>query len=301
MSEQIDFSRLSLNTATVKQLSLPEAVSLTASAGLSWIGLWRDRVAETGLKQSQQLVADAGLSVSSLCRGGFLSASAEDRIADALDDNRRALEEAAELGCKELIMVVGGLFSFAGAVAGQASADNCPRIEQEQKNLVAARERVADRIAELAEEARDYGVRLALEPLHPVYVADRAVLSTLGQALDLAEQFDPAVVGVVVDSFHVFWDPALQEQILRAGRSGRISSYQISDFSLPLAADALLSRAFPGDGYVDFAALSSYVSAAGYRGPIEVEIFNQKVWDSAAPSVLARVKTDYAKLVLPFL
>lgn len=301
MSTEPDFSRFSLNTATVKRLSLPEAVSLTTGSGLAWIGLWRDRVAETGLALSKKLLADGGLMVSSLCRGGFLSASGEGKIHQALEDNRRALEEAAELGAAELVIVVGGLFSFDGAIAGQSSADNFPRLAETQKDLVAARHRVTARIAELAEEALGYGVRLALEPLHPMYVADRAVLSTLGQALDLAENFDPAAVGVVLDSFHVFWDPALREQIDRAGRSGRISSYQISDFVLPLAPDPLLSRGYPGDGYVDFGSMSRYVSEAGYRGPIEVEIFNQQIWDSAAASVVEKAKASYAQQVLPFL
>lgn len=292
-------ARFSLNTATVKRASLIEAISLTSSSGLGWIGLWRDRVAEIGVKEARRRLDDAGLHVSSLCRGGFLSTSDPQAKAAALEDNRRAIAEAAELGAGELVMVVGGLFSFDGANAGQASASHYPVLTAVEKDLADARERVAEGISQLADEAVAHGVRLALEPLHPMYVADRAVLSTLGQALDLAEQFDPAAVGVVVDSFHVFWDPELAQQIARAGQAGRISSYQISDFILPLAFDSLLSRGYPGDGYVDFASLSRWVTQAGYTGPIEVEIFNQQIWDAPAEEVMDRVKRSFLDQVLP--
>lgn len=274
--------RLSLNTATTKRLTLAEAVDAARRAGLSHIGLWRDRAAEIGLPAAAALVAQSGLTVTTLCRGGFLTASDPEGREAALADNRSAIVEAATLGTRELIMVVGGL---AGG----------------EKDIAAARRRVADRIAELVPHAEAHDVRLVLEPLHPMYAADRAVLSTLRQALDLATPFPTRNVGVVVDTFHVWWDPELPEQIARAGREGRLASYQVSDFNLPIAADALLSRGMMGDGVIDFASISRMVAATGYDGPVEVEIFNADIWAADADAVLATMVQRWAELVLPFL
>ena len=274
--------RLSLNTKTVEGLNLAEAVELAAGFGLRAVGLWRDRVQEDGVERAARRVRDAGLRVSSLCRGGFLTAATPDGAAAALEDNLRALDEAAALGARELVMVVGGL------PAGD-------------RDLVAARERVAERVATLAPEALARGVRLALEPLHPMFAADRAVLSTLEQALDLAAEHPPAAVGVVVDTFHVFWDPRAEESVARAGREGRLSSYQVCDFNLPIAADALLSRGMMGDGVVDFTRWTRAVTAAGYAGDVEVEIFNAEVWARDPREVLDEVAERYAALVAPHL
>ncbi|HSU36883.1 MAG TPA: sugar phosphate isomerase/epimerase family protein [Propionibacteriaceae bacterium] len=276
------YARLSLNTATTKRLTLVEAVRATQRHGLSHIGLWRDRVAELGLTQSVGLLLESGLTVTSLCRGGFLTAADPAGQRAALDDNRAAIVEAATLGTSELIMVVGGL-------------------PDGDKDLVAARERVADRIAELAPFAADHGVRLVLEPLHPMYTADRAVISTLGQALDLAAPHPPSTVAVVIDTFHVWWDPDLADQVARAGREGRIASYQVCDFNLPIAADPLLSRGMMGDGVIDFPSISRYVAATGYSGPVEVEIFNAEIWAADADEILTTMKQRWLDLVWPAL
>ena len=290
-------SRLSLNTATTKNITLAEAVSLSSEAGLSHIGVWRDRVAEAGLDKAVRLVSEAGLSVSSLCRGGFLTAADEAGQASALADNTQAIIEAATLGTRELIMVVGGLPAAGSLVGGAAVDPSAPGV----KDVAAARQRVADRIAELVPVAQEHNVRLVLEPLHPMYAADRAVLSTLGQALDLAAPFPAETVGVVVDTFHVWWDPALEASIQRAGAEGRLASYQVCDWNLPIAADALLSRGYMGDGYIDFETITRWVAATGYDGPVEVEIFNQEIWDAPAADVLATVKARYESLVEPHL
>lgn len=277
-----ELSRLSLNTATTKRLTLPQAVDAAARAGLGHVGLWRDRVAETGLEESARIVAAAGLSVSSLCRGGFLTALDAEGQQQALEDNRAAIREAAVLGTRELIMVVGGL------------ADG-------ERDIVAARGRVSDRLGELVPYAQEHDVRLVLEPLHPMYAADRAVLSTLGQALDLAESYSAEAVGIVVDTFHVWWDPELEVSMARAGTGNRIASYQICDFNLPIAADALLSRGMMGDGVIDFPAISAAVKQAGYQGVVEVEIFNADVWSQPADHVIATMIERWRRLVLPYL
>jgi sugar phosphate isomerase/epimerase len=280
-SEPFPFSRLSLNSATTKKWTLAEAVDGCARAGIPAIGPWRDIVAEAGLDKAAKLIKDAGLRVSSLCRGGFLTAPDADGQAAALADNRAAILEAVALDTQELFLVVGGLAPG-------------------ERDVVAARQRVADRLGDLVPFAVEHGVRLVLEPLHPMYAADRALISTLGQALDLAAPYDAQAVGVAVDTFHVWWDPELKAQIGRAGRENRIASYQVCDFNLPIAADALLSRGMMGDGVIDFATIGTWVRDAGYTGDIEVEIFNQEIWDADGDDVLARMKDRYAELVQPF-
>ena len=291
-----DLSRCSLNTATVKRATLEEAVALAAEAGYGAVGLWRDRVQETGAERAARVVADAGLRVSSLCRGGFLTASDDAGVTAALDDNRRAIEEAATVGTGELVFVVGGL--PANGTPGQAPR---PDAGPGDRDVVAARARVADRVADLVPFAAEHGVRIVLEALHPIFAADRAVLSTLGQALDLAAPFPASTVGVVVDTYHVWWDPDLRASIARAGAEGRIAGYQVCDWILPLAADPLLSRGYVGDGYVDFPTITRWVAEAGYAGDVETEIFHQEIWDDDPRTVVATVADRYARHVLPHL
>jgi sugar phosphate isomerase/epimerase len=276
-----DFSRLSLNSATTKYWTLEQVIDGCVRTGIPAIGPWRDRVAEVGTERAAKLISNAGLRVSSLCRGGFLTASDQEGREAAVQDNRAAILEAEILGTGELFLVVGGL------PAGD-------------RDIVAARQRVADRLGELVPFAAEHGVRLVLEPLHPMYAADRALLSTLGQALDLAAPYPAAAVGVAVDTFHVWWDPQLREQIARAGRENRIASYQVCDFNMPIAADALLSRGIMGDGVIDFATITGWVADAGYTGDIEVEIFNQQIWDNPGDELLETIKNRYASLVLPW-
>ncbi|MGA4685016.1 sugar phosphate isomerase/epimerase family protein [Micromonospora sp. AB353] len=270
-------ARLSLNQRTTQRWSVAQAVDGCVRAGIPAIGLWREPVAEIGVPAAARLAADAGLRVSSLCRGGFLTAADEAGRAAALADNRRAIDEAAELRAACLVLVVGGL-------------------PPGSRDLAGARQRVADALAELAPYATARGVRLALEPLHPMYCADRAVLSTLGQALDLAEAFPAEQVGVVVDTFHVWWDPDVWRQIARAG--ARIASFQVCDFLTPLPADVLLGRGMMGDGHIDFPPLRRAVEAAGYTGDVEVEIFNAEVWATDPDLVLTTMIARYAERVL---
>jgi sugar phosphate isomerase/epimerase len=277
--------RLSINQATVKYASLGEALRVTRDAGIEAIGLWREPVAEVGLREAVRMVADSGLRVSSLCRGGFFTAPEGDERRAALDENRRAIDETAALAgagapgsAAVLVLVAGGL------PAGS-------------RDLAGARERVVDALAELAPEAQAAGVTLAVEALHPMYAADRAVVSTLGQALDIAERFPAESVGVVVDTFHLWWDPELFAQIARAGRGGRIASYQVCDWVTPLPADVLLARGMMGDGHIDFAPISAAVAEAGYTGDVEVEIFNEAIWADDPAAVVARTADAFDRVV----
>jgi sugar phosphate isomerase/epimerase len=274
--------RLSLNVWTTKGWSLREAVDGCVRAGVPGIGLWRDKVAELGLDAAARLVAGSGLTVTSLCRGGFFTGDAAHRAAAAAD-NRRAVDEASALGTDVLVLVVGGLPPGSTDLAG-------------------ARAQVADGVAALAPYAAEHGVRLAIEPLHPMFCADRAVLSTLGQALDLAEQVEPAgvaapVVGVCLDSYHVWWDPQLMAQISRAGP--RIFAFQVCDFLVPIPPVALLGRGHLGDGVIDVPGITRAVLAAGYPGLIEVEIFNQQVWDTPGEQTLRTVIHRHRRYLSP--
>ncbi|WP_336205777.1 sugar phosphate isomerase/epimerase family protein [Nonomuraea sp. LPB2021202275-12-8] len=294
--------RLSLNQRTTRRWSVAEAVDGCVRHGLEAVGLWREEVAEQGLAESVKLVREAGLRVSSLCRGGFLTAgglpgdAGRRAFARALEDNRRAIDEAAELSAACLVMVVGGLPGVRPGEPLPAASAREPAAGGFSRDLAGARERVAEALAELAPYAGERGVKLALEPLHPIYCPDRAVLSTLGQALDLSLPYPEEQVGVVVDTFHVWWDPRLFEDIARAGR--RIASYQVCDYLHPLPADVLLGRGMMGDGVIDFRPITRAVQAAGYTGDIEVEIFNAEIWAADPDEVVATVKARYEDVVL---
>ncbi|WP_262699674.1 MULTISPECIES: sugar phosphate isomerase/epimerase family protein [Streptomyces] len=271
--------RLSLNQETIKQWSLPELAEGCAKAGVTGVGLWREPVQKYGVEAAAELVRGAGLTVTSLCRGGFFTASEPEARATALADNRRAIDEAATLGTDTLVLVSGGL-------------------PPGSRDLFAARERIADALGELAPYAADHGVRLAIEPLHPMYASDRCVVSTLAQALDLAERFPAEQVGVVVDTYHLWWDDTVAAQIARAGAGARIAAFQLADWVTPLPEGVLLGRGQLGDGSVDFRWFRERVDATGYTGPIEVEIFNPDLWARDGAEVLTEVAERYRTLVL---
>ena len=276
MSGGIGLDRLSLNQATVKHLSLAEAVALCVRHDIPAIGLWRDRVAEAGLAEASAAVRAAGLRVSSLCRGGFFTAADPDGRRAARADNLAALEEAAELGTGTLVLVSGGLLPG-------------------QRDLGLARRMIADAIGSLVPEAQRLGVRLGIEALHPMFCADRCVISSLGEAVDLALSFPADAVGVVVDTYHVWWDARLADEIARAGR--RIVSFQVCDWELPLPADTLLGRGHLGDGVIDFGPVTAAVTAAGYHGDVEVEIFNAAIWAAPPDQTAATIRERFATVL----
>jgi sugar phosphate isomerase/epimerase len=240
------------------------------------IGLWRDRVAEAGLTSAAALVQRAGLHVSSLCRGGFFTRADADGGAAARADNHAAVTEAAELGADVLALVCGGL------VPGS-------------RDLGLARRMVADAIGDLVPQAQRLGVRLGIEPLHPMFCADRSVICSLREAVDLALTFPAETVGVVVDTYHVWWDARLASELERA--AGRIACYQVCDWVLPLPADVLLGRGHLGDGVIDFGPISAGVTAAGYDGYVEVEIFSAEVWAAPADHTAATVRERFATVL----
>jgi sugar phosphate isomerase/epimerase len=288
----IGLERLSLNQATVKHLDLLQAVGLCERHDIPAIGLWRDRVAEAGLAQAAAAVRAAGLHVSSLCRGGFFTHADADARQAALADNRAAITEAAELGADTLVLVCGGLVAGGRVAGGRAGGRADGGLGPGGRDLGLARRMVADAIGELVPDARRLGVRLGIEALHPMFCADRCVISSLGEAVDLAMTFPADAVGVVVDTYHVWWDARLAGEIARAG--ARIVSYQVCDWVLPLPQDTLLGRGHLGDGVIDFGPISASVAATGYRGYVEVEIFNAGVWEAPPDRTAVTVRERFA-------
>ena len=260
---------LSLNTATVREKwGLREMIEGCARRGIRGISPWRDKLAQLGVREAVRLVRDNGLTVTGLCRGGMFPAADRKGRQAALDDNLRAIDDAAALGARCLVLVVGGL------PAGS-------------KDLGGARGMVRDGIGEVLERARGAGVPLAIEPLHPMYCADRACVNTLAQALDLCDELDSGkggALGVAVDVYHVWWDPALQREIEHAGEK-RLLAFHLCDWLVPTT-DFLNDRGMMGDGVIDLPLVRSWMEAAGYRGFHEVEIFSTRWWQREPDDVL---------------
>ena len=260
-----DHEWLSINTATVRRQHgvdwpLLDILDACARRGIRAVSPWRDQVAQAGLAATARALKAHGMELSGYCRGGMFTSP------NARDDNLRALDEACELRAPCLVLVVGGL---PGALAGRP----------EHKNIAAARQAVQDGIATLLEAARERRMPLAIEPLHPMYAADRACINTMEQALDVCDELDPSrggALGVAVDVYHVWWDPKLQQQITRAGRE-RLLAFHVCDWLTPTA-DLLNDRGMMGDGVIDIPRIRGWVEQAGFAGYSEVEIFSAENW-----------------------
>jgi len=271
VSPRLELSRLSLNQITVEQWSLPEVVEGCGRAGLTMLGPWRHKVAEVGVEEAGRRIRAAGLRVSSLCRGGFFPAADGVGLRAADRDNRRAVEEAAMLGTDVLVLVCG------------------PPIG---RDVEGARTQILAGIERLVPHAEDLGVRLAIEPLHPMMISERSAIVTLGEANDLAERFDAHRVGVVVDAYHVWWDPRLYEEIARAGR--RIFGYHVADWLVPTT-DRLQGRGMMGAGVIELKRIRAAVEDAGYDGPIEVEVINRHAWQRPGDEIVTEACESFLR------
>lgn len=265
---------LSINLATIReQCGFAEAVDLCLKHGITKIAPWRDQIAKAGLDEAVRIVKSNGLKLTGLCRGGFFPAANDRDWQKNLDDNRRAIDEAAALGADCLVLVVGGL-------AGGS------------RDIGAARQMVSDGIAAVLPHARASGVPLAIEPLHPMYAADRSCVNTLRQALDMCELLGTDV-GVAIDVYHVWWDPELAEQIARAGQMKRIFAHHICDWLVPTK-DMLTDRGMMGDGVIDLKGIRRMIEKAGFFGAQEVEIFSaDNWWKRPAEEVIATCVDRY--------
>ena len=262
---------LSINSATVRKslgvdLPLPKIIEACVERGIVAISPWRDQVAAAGLPVISKLVKNHGLKLSGYCRGGMFPAADAAGMEAAYLDNRKAVDEACELNAACLVLVVGGL---PGALAGRAV----------HKDIALSRAQVTDGIAQLLEYAKSCGMPLAIEPLHPMYAADRACINTLEHALDVCDALDPdqsGALGVAVDVYHVWWDPKLQSQIQRAGQK-RLLAFHVCDWLTPTT-DLLNDRGMMGDGVIDIPKIRGWVEAEGFSGFSEVEIFSTENW-----------------------
>ena len=279
---------LSMNTATVrKQWQLPQIIDACARRGIRAISPWRDQVAAAGLEATRQQLKDHGMQLSGYCRGGFYPASDAAGLAAALDDNRRAIDEAKTLDAACLVLVVG---SLPGALSGKPQYTDIAR----------ARHEVHDGIAASLAYAREVGMPLAIEPLHPMQAAERACINTLEHALDLCDALDPGqtgMLGVAMDVYHCWWDPKLQQQIARAGdaKHTRLLAYHVCDWLTPTR-DLLNDRGMMGDGVVELKKIRGWVEQAGFAGFAEVEIFSELDWwqrpgDEVLDTCIARHKS----------
>ncbi len=267
----VDHDALSINTATVRkqrgaEVPLTRIIDQCAAHGIRAISPWRDQVTAVGIDVVARLLRALGISLSGYCRGGFYPAADPTGLQAALQDNRRAVDEAKELSASCLVLVVG---SLPGALDGRPVHKSIERVRGE----------VHDGIAATLEYAREVGMPLAIEPLHPMQAAERACINTLEQALDLCDELDhdrSGMLGVAVDVYHVWWDPKLAQQIARAGRQ-RLLAYHVCDWLTPTR-DLLSDRGMMGDGVIELKKLRSWMEAAGYTGHAEVEIFSQLDW-----------------------
>ena len=265
--------RLSINHYSIRQWDLAQLIQGCRNTGIKSIGLWRDKINAVGLEHARQLLQESGIAVSSLCRGGFFPYASDQERIKTIADNRHAVDEAAALGSPLLVLVCGGI----------ASAGLDP-----------SREMVLEGIAGLAPYAQTRGVRLGIEPLHPMFTADRSVVATLEQANTLAEQFSSDTVGVVVDAYHVWWDPNVSREIERAG--SRICAFHVSDWLVP-PPDFLNGRGLMGDGCINFGKLVAAANRAGYNGPIEVEIFNKQIWSLPGDEALSLITKRFTEFI----
>ncbi len=249
--------RLCVHTITTKPLAIEQAIKEYARRGIQGITVWRQAVEGRDLQDVRQSIADAGLSVVSLCRGGFFPATSPEARQRAIDDNLLAIEQAAAIGAPLIVLVC-------GAVPGMS--------------LVEARKQVADGIASVLPAAESAGVKLAIEPLHPLYADDRSAVNTMKQAHEICDSLgSPGSLGIAVDVYHVWWDDDLRNQLLLAGKTGRLLAFHICDWLTPTK-DLLNDRGLMGDGCIDIRQISQWVEESGFNGFREVEIFSNRWW-----------------------
>jgi sugar phosphate isomerase/epimerase len=273
----------SINTATIGfREPIGTTIERIARAGFGWIAPWRREIEGGDVAAVARRIRDAGLKVSGYCRSTYIPAADAAAFEAGLDANRRAIDDAATLGAASFVLVVGGL-------------------PEGSRDLADARGQLVEGTGLLHEHARATGVRLALEPLHPMYAADRSVLSTLGQALDIAEALEPdhggdPHLGIALDVYHVWWDPALAEGIARAGRDRRLLAFHVCDWRRETR-DMLNDRGMMGDGVIDVPAIRAMVEATGYDGAVEVEVFSTLDWWTRPPDEVIRAAADRLQTV----
>lgn len=272
MAQEIhDLSRLCLHTMTTRPWSLEDCIRNYAAAGIHGMTIWRNVLDDMDPRTAAAMLGDFGMEAVSLCRGGFFPSVSETVRARSIDDNRRAVEQAAMLGAPLMVLVCG--------------ADPLQPLEK-------SRDQIREGILRIIPEARQAGVKLAIEPLHPMYAGDRSAINTLRQANDLAEEINSSQVGVAIDVYHLWWDPDLEQEIMRCGASGKLYAFHVCDWKVPTV-DFLNDRGLMGEGCIDIPVIRSWVESAGFMGFIEVEIFSERWWNTDQLMYLEKIKHAY--------
>ena len=268
-----DFSRLCIHTQTTRPWDLRQCIEEYSKAGIYWLSIWRHLLEGTSLRDARQLIDDFGMNVVSLVRGGFFASQEASQRRKSIRDNLLAIEEASDLGAPLLVLVC-------GADPGQP--------------LETSRKQIGEGISEILPGAEKAGIRLAIEPLHPMYASDRSAINTLKQANDLAEMLHSDMVGVAVDLYHLWWDPDLQDQINRSGSLGKLFAFHVSDWK-PAMTDMLNDRGLMGEGCIPIRQIRSWMEEAGFTGCHEVEVFSEKYWSMDQTAYLNMIKQAYLK------
>jgi sugar phosphate isomerase/epimerase len=266
-----DLRRLCVHTITTKPWAIERAADEYAAAGVKGITVWRDTLEGRDIAKTGERLRGLGLEIVSLCRGGFFPKPDEAGRRAALDDNRRAIDEAAALGAPMIVLVCGAV----------------PR-----QPLAVSREQIRAGIEAVLPHAEANGIRLAIEPLHPMYADDRSAISTMKQANDVADAIGSPLVGVAVDVYHLWWDPDLRAELARCGRAGRLFAFHVCDWKTPTE-DLLLDRGLMGEGCIDLREIRGWVEATGFRGYNEVEIFSKRHWAGDQREFLESIKAAY--------
>jgi len=266
-----DLSQLCIHTITTKPWSIEEAAKKYSDEGVKGITVWRDALANRNIKQTGQLLRDHGLNIVSLCRGGFFPNKEKEKRKLAIEDNLKAIEEASELGTKLIVLVCG--------------ADPTQSLEDSRKQI-------KEGIETILPQAKAAGIKLAIEPLHPMYADTRSAINTLAQANDMAERINSPYVGVAVDVYHLWWDPTLEQEIKRCGENDHLLAFHICDWNTPTV-DILLDRGLMGDGCIPVNKIRSWIEATGFNGFYEVEIFSNKYWQQDQSQFLKKIIKAY--------
>jgi len=266
-----NYSRLCIHTITNKPWTLEQCIENYSRSGIGGVTVWRDALADRVIRKAGEEIRAAGLEIVSLCRGGFFPSREKAKREKAVEENRTMVDEAAELGAPLIVLVCGAE----------------PGLPLEE-----ARDQIRDGIARVLPHAESRGVRLAVEPLHPMYADSRSAINTLAQANDLCDRLASPMLGVAVDVYHLWWDPALRSQLERAGKAGRLFAFHISDWRTPTE-DLLLDRGLMGEGCIPIREIRGWVEETGFRGYNEVEIFSTRLWQSDQHAFLESIKSAY--------
>jgi sugar phosphate isomerase/epimerase len=266
-----DLSQLCIHTITTKPWSIEEAAKNFSAEGVKGITVWRDALANRNIKQTGQLLRDQGLDIVSLCRGGFFPSKEKEKRKIAIEDNLKAIDEAAELGAPLIVLVC-------GADPAQSLGDS--------------RQQIQEGIETVLPKAKAAGIKLAIEPLHPMYADTRSAINTLAQANDMASEINSPFVGVAVDVYHLWWDPFLEQEIKRCGENNHLFAFHICDWNSPTT-DMLNDRGLMGDGCIPVNKIRSWVEATGFNGFYEVEIFSNKYWQQDQSQFLKKIIKAY--------